>query len=274
MGSTSPRETGDLLPKLGTTSRLSNHVLTYLQFFQTRIEREEHMRKSSPSSPERRSFFSRFNAGAVSLAALTMGGIAMAKPKPAARWEPTRHDKDDWLDQLPGKHRFLFDTISADGLGDALAFANNFIIVNKSDYGLDSKELAVVMVVRHRSTPFGYNDAIWTKYGAVLAPITPIEDPKTKQPPKVNVYNSAEHASLLPSRGTILDALTTQGVRVAVCSMATRGIADVIAGKIGGSGDAINQELIANLIPNARMVPAGIVAVNRAQERGYALATS
>src|SRR4051812_520940 len=239
-----------------------------------RIEREEHMQRSSSSPADRRSFLSRFNVGAASLAAFALSGVAMAKPKSPARWEPARHDKDDWLDQPPAKHRFLFDTIAADGLGEALAFANNFILVNKSDYGLDSKDLAVVMVVRHRSTPFGYNDAIWAKYGTVLAPITPVDDPKTKQAPTVNVYNSAEHAGLLPSRGTTLDSLTKQGVQIAVCSMATRGIADVIAGKIGGNGEAINKELIANLIPNARMVPAGIVAVNRAQERGYALATS
>jgi len=225
----------------------------------------------SPSSPERRSFFTAFNAGVTSLAALAIGGVATAKPKSAARWEPARHEKDDWLDQVPGKHRLLFDTIYPDGLGDALAFANNFILVNKSDYGVDSKELAVVVVVRHRSTPFGYNDAIWAKYGSALAPITPIEDPKSKQAPKVNLYNSDEYAGLMPSRGTTLDSLTKRGVQIAVCSMATRGIADILAGKVGGNGDAVNRELIANLVPNARMVPAGIVAVNRAQERGYSL---
>jgi len=30
---------------------------------------------------------------------------------------------------------------------------------------------------------------------------------------------------------------------------------------------------VANLVPNARIVPAGIVAVNRAQERGYSFAS-
>ena len=57
------------------------------------------MSKESLSSPERRSFFTRFNAGAASLAALAIGGVAMAKPKSPARWEPARHDKDDWLDR-------------------------------------------------------------------------------------------------------------------------------------------------------------------------------
>jgi intracellular sulfur oxidation DsrE/DsrF family protein len=232
------------------------------------------MSRPSPSSSERRSFLTRFNAGATSLAALAIGGVAMAKPKAAAHWEPARHDKDDWLDQLPGKHRLLFDTITPDGLGEALAFGSNFIRVNKSEYGLANNDLAVIIVVRHRSTPFGYNDAVWAKYGTALAPITPVEDPKNKLAPKVNIYNFEDYANLLPSRGTTLDSLTKQGVQVAVCSVATRGIADVIAGKVGGNADAINNELIANLVPNARMVPAGIVAVNRAQERGYTLASS
>jgi hypothetical protein len=34
----------------------------------------------------------------------------------------------------------------------------------------------------------------------------------------------------------------------------------------------INEELIANIVTNAHMVPAGIVAVSRAQERGYTFA--
>src|SRR5579862_1494286 len=111
------------------------------------------MNSQSPSSPERRSFLTRLNAGAASLAAMAFGGIAMAQEKSTAntRWEPARHDKDDWLDQLPGKHRLVFDTIAADGLGQAIAFANNFMRVNRSDYGLQNSDLAVVIVVRHRA---------------------------------------------------------------------------------------------------------------------------
>lgn len=230
------------------------------------------MSQQSPSSPERRSFFSRFHAGAASLAALAVGGVAMAQQKSAApvRWEPARHDKDDWLDQPGSKHRLLFDAITSDGVAEALAFAGNFIRVNKTDYGLENNDLAVVIIVRHRATPFGYNDAMWAKYGTALARFTPIEDPKTKEAPKVNVYNSADYPSL-PNRGTTFESLAKQGVQVGVCSVATRALAGMVAGAVSGNADAINSELIANLVPNARMVPAGIVAVNRAQERGYTL---
>jgi intracellular sulfur oxidation DsrE/DsrF family protein len=51
-------------------------------------------------------------------------------------------------------------------------------------------------------------------------------------------------------------------------------MAGAIAQAISGSADAVYNEIVANLVGNAHMVPAGIVAVNRAQERGYAFATA
>ena len=42
-----------------------------------------------------------------------------------------------------------------------------------------------------------------------------------------------------------------------------------IAQAVGGTSDEIYKEITSNLLPNAHMVPAGIVAVSRAQEYGY-----
>ena len=66
-----------------------------------------------------------------------------------------------------------------------------------------------------------------------------------------------------------MDALIKKGVHFAVCQMSTRGIAGRIARANGADTDGIVKEITANLIGNAHMVPAGILAVNRAQERGY-----
>jgi len=223
--------------------------------------------------PQRRSFLTGINAGLTSLAAMALGGVAMAREKSSgtARWEPARHEKDDWFDKLPGKHRLVFDTITAEVLGEALTFASNFIRVNQSDYGLETRDLAIVIVVRHRATPFAYNDAIWAKYGKTLAARARFEDPKTKLPPGVNVYNSTAYGDLLPNRATTLDALSQQGVQFGVCSLATRAYSGIIAQEHGENAEAVYGELVANLVNNARMVPAGIVAVSRAQERGYSL---
>jgi len=163
------------------------------------------------------------------------------------------------MDQLPGKHRVVFDTISAAGFGDALLFANNFMAANRSDYGLQNSDLAIIIIARHIATAFGYNDAMWAKYGAQMAPMSGLDTV-----PKANPRNAG---------GFGVEALAKAGVRFAVCAMATRRVAGSIAQATGGNADAINAELIANLVANGRMVPAGIVAVNRAQERGYSLVT-
>jgi len=172
---------------------------------------------------------------------------------------------------VPGKHRLVFDTTTADGIAEAIFFANNFMNVNQADYGLQNNDLAVVIIARHECTPFAYNDAMWAKYGMTMTGLTKLDDPKSKVAPKVNVYNSGDYGNLLPNRGVTLDALSKRGVQFAVCSLATRFIAGMIAGAVGGNADTINKELIVNLVSNSRMVPAGIVAVNRAQERGYSL---
>jgi len=234
------------------------------------------MSKQSPSSPERRSFLTRRTAGVTSVAAMAIGGAVLAQGKStkATRWEPARHEKDDWLDQVPGKHRLVFDTTTANGLGEAMAYANNFMNVNQSDYGLQDNNLALVIIARHTSTPFAYNDAMWAKYGTSITGLTKFDDPKSKAAPKANVFNSADYGTLLPTFGVTLAALSKRGVQFAVCALATRFIAGIIAGAGGGNADTVNSELVANLVPNARMVPAGIIAVNRAQERGYSLVTT
>ena len=63
-------------------------------------------------------------------------------------------------------------------------------------------------------------------------------------------------------------------MQLAVCSIASRGLAGAIAEATGGNADNIFNELVSGLVSNARMVPAGIVAVNRAQERGYSFVST
>jgi len=166
------------------------------------------------------------------------------------------------MDQIPGRHRMVFDTFTVDGFGEAALWAGNFLLANRNDYGLKNEDLALIIVARHFSTGYGYNNDMWAKYGATLAGRAPSADGPAKEPPKAN-----------PSAASVA-SLANQGVRFAVCQMATRRLAGMIARASGGTADAIFTELGANLVSNARLVPAGIVAVNRAQERGYTLVTA
>lgn len=212
----------------------------------------------------RRVFLSRLGAGvtAAGLTGLHDRPAAAQQPATPSAWRPRRHVEDDWLDRLPGVHRFVFDTTTAEGFSEALLFANNYFTANRNGYGLSDADLAVVIVARHNSTPFAYTDTMWANHGAILAQRIGFVDPATKQPPTVNVHRAR------------IDALIKRGMHLAVCQMATRNHAGIIAKAAGTETDTVYNELVANLVSNAHMVPAGIVAVNRAQERGYSFVVS
>jgi intracellular sulfur oxidation DsrE/DsrF family protein len=191
---------------------------------------------------------------------------AIAQVAADAPWRPARHPQDDWLDKIPGEHRFVFDTTTPEGLALAFQFGGNYFTASADAYGLKESDLAVVIVVRHKSTSFGYNDAMWAKYGKQFSEQAEFTDPKTKEPPTVNVYAATGDGTGQPSR---MDALIKKGVHFAVCQTSSRGIATRIAKANGVELDGVMKEMAANLVANARLVPAGIVAVNRAQEHGY-----
>jgi hypothetical protein len=215
----------------------------------------------------RRSFLARFAAAAAvfglgeSSAHTQESRPASAAAPPETRWQPAREAKDDWYDQIPGKHRLFFDSVSPDGVASAIRFAENFFTGNKNGYGLEPAEVAVVICLRHRATQFAFTDAIWAKHGAALSESDKFTDPKTNQAPIVNVYRAG------------LEAHVKHGVHFAVCDLSTHRLANFIARKIDANPDAIYKELTTTAVGNAHFVAAGILAVNRAQERGYALAS-
>lgn len=217
----------------------------------------------------RRRFLGRLSAAAAALGAV-FGSSAVVRAQAASgAFQPARHPEDDWFDQTPAKHRFFMDTTTAPGLASAMAFARNFFEANASGYKLADADVAQIICLRHHSTAFAFSDAIWAKHGAALAERADYVDPQTKQAPTVNPYEVEGRGE----RAVTLSSLARRGVRYAVCSMATRRIATVIAQKTGGKVDDIFKELTDHLVPNAHMVAAGIVAVNRAQERGYTSST-
>ena len=190
-----------------------------------------------------------------------MFGAGAQKSSEAAPgpFEPARHARDDWFDQLPGKHRVVFDTWTADKFDDAIRFANNIFRGNKDGYDLTERDHAVVIVVRHRTAPFAFNDAMWTKYGKPFAERMELADSRTKQPPTTNPH------------GAPLSALIKQGVHLAVCNLTTRSLTQRLSEIAGKTPDEVYQELTTSTLGNAHFVPAGVLGVTRAQERGYAV---
>jgi intracellular sulfur oxidation DsrE/DsrF family protein len=219
----------------------------------------------------RRSFLSRLGTGLVAVGA-ALGADApavQAQESSETRWQPARPVEDDWLDKMRGKHRTILDTVSAQGVADALHFASNIFTTSKSGYRLDSADLAVVICLRHAATAFAFNDAMWAKYSTPMAARTKFNDPKSHGPAVVNVFNSKDYRGLLSNGPTTFDELIKLGVHFAVCAQSTHGMADSFARSEGGEAESTYKTLTSNLIGNSHMVPSGIVAVGHAQERGF-----
>jgi hypothetical protein len=198
----------------------------------------------------------------LTLAALS-GGQASAAPS-----RPTDEPQDAWLEQGGQRHRIIFDTISVKGVGEALNFADNFYKANLSGYGIAGSELSAVIILRHFSVVFGFNDAAWAKFGQALTDWGQLTELGIKTG-AMNPYSATPLDPKLTSNGRRLSGVGQEGARFAVCEVAAKAVAFMHSKATGADNNAVLEELKANMIPGAVWVPAGIVTLNRAQERGY-----
>ena len=207
----------------------------------------------------RRSLMSGMSAVA---AAFALGARPASAQTASTPFQPARHPQDEWLHKIPGKHRVVFDVTSSRGVPEALHFANNIYSGNKSMYGLGEADLAVVIILRHSATAFGYSDAMWAKHGKALAEATSYTDPKSGDSPRVNPFNA--------TRIETFDDMAKRGAQFGVCDSASHGLARRLAGS-SGDVDATYKEMVASMIPSSRLVVVGVIGVTRAQEYGYSV---
>ena len=219
-------------------------------------------------SVKRRSLIVGMGAAAAGLAASACAQNTAAVE--STDFVPTRHDLDRWMDELPGQHRIFVDSATARGGAEALLYTNNLYNAQENAYSGSPADLAMVVCFRHLSTPFGYDDEIWSKYGDVFQGLMDFSDPDTGAAPRMNLMNSPDHATL-PNGGNTIDSLVRRGARFVVCDAATRFFSGRIAAARGESSETVYEELVASGIPNSRFVAAGVMAVTRAQEYGYSL---
>lgn len=218
----------------------------------------------SDSSIPRRSFMSRLAAGAAALGATSMfAGTASASSAAETSLPPDALEV--WLASMKAPHKCIYDCVHGSGALDGILFARNLMSLSGEKLGTKDRDMNVIVSFRHFATPFGFNDAMWAKYPQ-LAEVAKFDDPATKQRATRNV---PLHDEVFGFTSASIPGLKARGVQYAVCGAATTFISGVIAGKTGDA-KAVEAELAANLVAGARIVPAGVVVVQRAQKSGFA----
>jgi intracellular sulfur oxidation DsrE/DsrF family protein len=211
----------------------------------------------------RRTFLTKLATGSAAVAA---SGIALNLAASTAQAERFAFDAptDDWLNKINGKHKQFFDGVTIND-GFALGFALNFLNANNDASKIPDSDLTAVVGLRHFAAPIGFTDEIWAKYK--LGEFFKVMDPATKAPLTRNMYYNARPGDLLLPDMSI-EKLQARGVIITVCNVALTVLSMLTSKSAGVTPEVAKKEWIAGLIPGTTLVPAGVWAVNRAQEKG------
>ena len=210
--------------------------------------------------PHRRAFLSQLATGS---AALASAGVLMQLPFTEAAAEVPA-SPDTWLAKLTGKHRQFFDAMTINS-GFALGFAMNFLNSYNDTEKLPDGSLSAVVGLRHFAVPMAFNNDIWARYK--LGETLGIMDPATKAPSTRNFMFHPHDGDLL-NPGMAIEKLTQRGVQITCCNVALTVLSGMTSANAGVTPDVAKQQWLAGLLPGVVVVPSGVMAVNRAQEKG------
>jgi len=208
----------------------------------------------------RRSLLTNLSVTAVAGLAASAGAVSAQAQEQATGFQPKRHSKDSWLNEIAGDHRVFVDSSTLEGGANALRFASNILKAHIEEYEGKASDYALVICFRHGSASYGFGDALWAKYGAILS--RGMETVSTSNP--MNTPNAANGQNSIPS-------MVENGVRFAICKRSTRSLSVRVAEATGITPEEAFAELVAGAVPNSHFVAAGVLAATRAQEYNYSL---
>jgi len=165
-----------------------------------------------------------------------------------------------WLNKITGKHKVVFDAPGPNE-GMPVIWPRVYLNTINDSYGTTDAQNSVVVILRHSAIPIAMTDGMWAKYK--FGELVKINDGTT--PATRNVYQKME---TFPIPGVGMDALLAKGALVGVCNVALTFFSGMVAKNMNMDAAAVKAEWVAALIPGVQVVPSGVMAVGRAQEKG------
>ena len=199
------------------------------------------------------------------LAATVAAGVATLTPlrleaKPRAVKAGLDASFEAWLNRIIGKHKMVFDAPEVNS-GMPVIWPRVWLNGNNENYGTKDADNSAVVVLRHSAIPIAMKDEVWAKYK--LGETFNIKDGDAPA-----VKNGFAKVMPLPLPGTGLEALLASGVQVGVCNVALTVYSGMVAQKMGQDPAAVKADWVAALLPGCQVVPSGVLAVARTQEKG------
>ncbi len=227
------------------------------------------------SKTDRRSFLGGV-AGAVAAASLPIVSARLAAASEGG--------SDDWIKDVKGTHRCLFDFPQHKNFFPLLHILN-YINTYSEVYKVPPADVGTVgtlySVGSQASISMAFNDNIWTKYA--LGAYTSLKDASGK-PYTRNVFNRPTEQDLhlvmqaldaptipalapaMPAMG--IESLQKMGTKFILCANALGIWCLELEARGKGKAADIEKELRANVLPGVTIVPAMVIAIEKAQEAG------
>jgi hypothetical protein len=224
----------------------------------------------------RRSFLGRIVGAAAALSVTSSG----------QRAEAQQAGPDDWIRSVKGTHRCLFDFPQHRNgmpLLHILNYLNTYAEAYKTGPGQAGAVGTFYSLGAQASMPLAFNDAMWAKYG--LGDYTGLKD-ASGQPYTRNVFNKPTSSDLhllmqaiqsptIPAFAGAMSALGIEslqkmGTTFLLCANAFGGWCEELAVRGKGKAADLQKDFGANLLPGVIMVPAMVIAIEKAQGAGIA----
>ncbi|HEX8907339.1 MAG TPA: hypothetical protein VF771_20975 [Longimicrobiaceae bacterium] len=192
-------------------------------------------------------------------AAVGLGGLVRADQ---AQGEAAAPPDESWIQRLTGRHKQLFDAPQLEG-GRSLVHIRNYLNAYRDAYGLRDADVSALLILYSRTVPLAFTDEAWAAYD--LGKMAEIDD--GGQPSRRNLFRAPAAGFMVPPDAGI-DALMRRGVVVVLCNNSFgRWVRDISAAG-HGTPEEVRAKMLGWLIPGITLVPAAVLAVNRAQEAG------
>ena len=228
---------------------------------------------SEPTTHRRRFLGQMF--GAAAAASLSISGTRVAA-------EESGHD--DWIKEVKGTHRCLFDFPQHKNgfpLLHILNYLNTYATAYKTGPGQVGAVGTFYSAGNQASIPLAFNDAIWAKYE--LGEYTGLKDAAGKvytrnvfnrpTPNDLHLLMNAVGSPMIPALAEAMPAigiesLQKMGTKFVLCANALGIWCLELEARGKGKAQDIDKELRSNLLPAVTIVPAMVIAIDKAQEAG------
>jgi intracellular sulfur oxidation DsrE/DsrF family protein len=176
-------------------------------------------------------------------------------------------DPEEIFKKITGKHRVVFDATQPH---EILPFAwpRVFLMTNEMT-GTQNKDCSVMVVFRHSAIGYAMEDKLWAKYN--FGEVFQANDPETNKPSTRNPFWKPKPGAFkVPGVGEVMigiDQLQASGVIFCVCDVALTVYSAAVADGMKMKPEDVKKEWMEGLLPGIHVVPSGVWALGRAQQK-------